>query len=291
MRSAVCRVTLLDNLMDECFSCGSKTDPDLAFCTNCGVALGIPETATNVVPISGPTGVPKVELISRGWDVVDIDTADLPADPLEDDDLAAPLRLGTVEITVDNITVVEETGGEVTADPPAPTDSWDHLRPHGEMPPLRDRTTVPARASQIATLMVALSAIAAAGIRFYLNTLIEAFGKGEVSAQAVTDIEVVADMGLLVMAILAAVTAGTSTWWVTRAHETANFKPGPAGIVALISAVAGIAIVVTFFLIEVETVSEAIAANALIVLGLGLLMAACLATVRTIGRIDLEEHA
>ncbi len=281
--------------MDFCFSCGSKTDPDWVFCRSCGSGLDETGGEVETLPVSTPSGKPKVELISRGWDnVVDIETVKLPADPLGDDVLAFPLPAEGIEITVDSITIVD-AGNNVdepeTSERPASADPWDRLRPHGELPPLRNRVTTPARISQIAVLLVAFSALAAAGLRFYLNTLIDAFRDGQISTQTLDDVTMVADIGLLVMAGLAVAAIATLAWWFSRAYATSNFRPGPAGVVALVSTVAGIALVATFFFIEQETVAEALAANSLIVIGLGLILTACLATVRTIGRIDLKEPA
>ncbi len=247
-----------------------------------------------VAPTS--SGSPKVELISRGWDdVVDIETVVLPANPLDDDLLTFPIPAGGIEITVDSVTIIEEPVAEPEPDlqpaiePEPVTDSWDHLRPHGELPPLRHKTTVSARVSQMATMLVALSALVAAGLRFFLNTRIDAFGNGRVDAQAVRDAERLSDIGLLIVVGLAIVALASLIWWLLTAYDSANFQPGPAGIVAALSAVAGSALVAVFYFAEPKTVSEALGANSLIVLGLGLLMMACLATVRTVGRIDLLE--
>lgn len=280
--------------MDFCFSCGSKTDPDWIFCRSCGRGLDESADLVETEPVSTPAGTPKVELISRGWDdVVDIDTVQLPIDPL-DEPLAAPLRGEAIEVTVDSVTVTEETEDidePEMAQEPVSVDPWDHLRPHGELPPLRNRTTTPARTSQIALLVVAISALAAAALRFYLNTRLDGFGAGRVTAQSVDDITMVADVGLLVMAGLAVVAAATLIWWFTMARATADFHPGPAGVVALGSAIAGAALVATFFFLEQDTVAAGLAANSLIIIGLGLVMTSCLATVRTVGRIDLEKPA
>lgn len=101
-----------------------------------------------------------------------------------------------------------------------------------------------------------------------------------------------ADIGLLVAAGLAALAGLTLIIWAIRTRAKSDFRPGTAGLVALISGASGIAIVATMvFAIEQETVSEALAVNSLIVLGLGLVIVACLATVRTVGRIDLKEPA
>ncbi len=273
--------------MDFCYTCGSKTDPDWVFCRSCGNGLEETDGTVASVPVIVPSDsdAPKVELISRGWsDVVDIDTVEYPTELADDNDIAVPLPAGGIEITVDSITVVEEVAAE-----PVATDPWDHLRPHGELPPLQDRTTTAARVSQIALLLVAFGALAAAALRFYLNTKIDAFGNGNATARSVDDVRLVANVGLLVFAGLAAVAIAILVWWFVTVRPNANFQPGPAGVAALVGTITGIALVATFYFIEQATVAEALAANSLIVLGLGLLIAACLAAVRTVGRIDLRE--
>ncbi len=296
--------------MDFCFNCGGKTDPDWVFCRSCGSALEESEGEDLAIPIPQSGGVPKVELISRGWDEV-VDTVEVPADPLEGDEVSpGPLPPDAIEVTVDSITVIET---DVTADesdvdeevdeatdgaeeaaftePVVPPDPWDHLRPHGEMPPLQRHVSLPGRVGQTLVLLTAFAALLAAAVHFYLNTRLDAFGNGEATAQAVDDVEVVADMTLLVVAGLTVLAALALVVWLIRSKGTRDLRPGKAGIVALLSFVAGIAVVTVSFIVKKETVTEAIAANSLIVLGLGLLMTACLATVRTIEHIDREEPA
>ncbi len=296
--------------MDFCFNCGGKTDPDWVFCRSCGSALeeGEGEDLSVAVPQSG--GVPKVELISRGWDEV-VETVEVPADPLEGDEISpGPLPPDTIEVTVDGITVIEtdvtadesEAGEEAAAEvdvaeelaepePSVPSDPWDHLRPHGELPPLQRQVSLPGRVGQTFVLLTAFAALLAAGLHFYLNTRLDAFSDGQATAQAVDDVEMVADMTLLVVAGLTFLAALALGVWVLRSRGTRDMRPGKAGIVAVLSFVAGIAVVTVSFIVKKETVTEAIAANSLIVLGLGLLMTACLATVRTIERIDRKEPA
>jgi len=156
---------------------------------------------------------------------------------------------------------------------------------------MQNRVSTPARVGQIAVLTVAFSALMAAALRFYLNTRIDALSDGRVTAQTVDDIKMVADVGLLVMSSLAVVAALTLSWWLARVHTTADFRPGPGGIAALIGGVAGVALIAIFFFLDQETVAGTLAANSLIVLGLGLIIASCIATVRTIGRIDLRKPA
>ena len=291
------RVTWHNVLMDFCFNCFTKTDPDWVFCRSCGSALEESNGEDLAAPIPQSGAAPKVELISRGWDEV-VDTVEAPADPLEDDDVSpGPLPPGAVEISVDDITIVAADADEdddepaQAAEPPVHVDPWDHLRPHGELPPLQRRVSLAGRVGQTMVLITALAALAAAGLHFFLNTRLDAFGNGRVSAQAVDDVELVADMSLLVVAGLAILAAMALGWWMIKAFSTSDFRPGKAGIVALLAFVAGVAVVATSFAVKKETVTEAIAANSLIVLGLGLLMTACLATVRTVDRIDRKEPA
>ena len=152
------RVTWVGNLMDFCNKCGSKTDLDWVFCRSCGNSLDDGDTAAGESINSTPTPtVPKVELISRGWDIVDVETidiatADAPVDALEDDDVVIGLPPGTVEISVDDVTIVEhsaETAEQAEAEAPVPRvereapDAWDHLRPHGQTPAVKEPSRAP----------------------------------------------------------------------------------------------------------------------------------------------------
>ncbi|MCP4966264.1 MAG: hypothetical protein GY926_13660 [bacterium] len=271
--------------MDFCFSCGSKTDPDWVFCRSCG--HGLDETEELVEPVADSTGSgsPKVELISRGWDeVVDIETVELPTELLDEDEIAFPVPAGGMEVTVDSITVIEEP--EPAAEPVA-SDPWDHLRPRGEMPRIQNRPGAAARTAQVALATVAFSGLVAAGLRFYLNTRIDAFGKGEATAQEVEDVTLVADIGLLIMAALAIIAVVMLAWWYIKARATSRFRLAPADWLALAVLVAGIGLVTTFVLLDRQTVAADLAANSLVVLGLGLLVASSAAAIRTVGRMDL----
>ncbi len=274
--------------MDFCFNCGGKTDPDWVFCRACGSAL---EDDTTDLVIPGPVaGAPKVELISRGWDDQVVETVEVGPDPLVDDDVGkGPLPPGAVEIQVDDITVVDAPDEPSESEPRRMVDPWDHLRPRGEMPPLQRDVTLPGRIGQSLVLLAALGALSAAAIHFYLNTRLNAFSEGRVTASAIDDLATVADMSLLVLAGLVVIAAGGLGWWVYRALPMADFRLGQAGTVALVALVAGTGLVVWPVTLDAATVTEAIGANSLIVLGLGLLMAACLATVRSVDRIDRKE--
>jgi len=278
--------------MDFCFNCGRKTDPDWVFCRSCGSALD-DEGADLAVPASA-AGAPKVELISRGWDDQVVETIEVDGAATTDDDLAPPrVPPGGVEITVDEITVIdapEEAPEEVaTREPAAPPDPWDHLRPHGELPPLRRQVTLPGRIGQALVLLAALGALTAAAIHFYLNTRLNAFAEGRATAQTVEDLRMIADMSLIVAAGLMAVAAAAMGWWTYRSRTDADFRPGQAGILAVGTLITGSALVGWALTLDRSTVTEAIGVNSLVVLGLGLVMTACLAAVRTVERIDRKE--
>lgn len=279
--------------MDFCFNCGGKTDPDWVFCRSCGSVLEDDDIGELPVPAESSQGAaPKVELISRGWDVVDVDTVRLPADPLESDELSAgPLPSGTIEVSAGDITVVAQSEStEPAQEAPVSPDPWDHLRPHGEMPPRQHYVTIPGRIGQVTVLLAAVAAVAAAGVHFFLNTRLDALSKGTISAAAVDDVELIADISLAVVAALLAVAGVALGWWLIRVRSTADLRPGKAGIATILSLLAGIAVVATSFAIKKDTVTEAIAANSLIVLGLGLVLTSCVAAARTVQRIDLEER-
>jgi hypothetical protein len=285
--------------MDFCSDCGQTTDPDWVFCRSCGSTLDAPDSSTAAV--TTPTGPPRVELISRGWDVVDVEPVEeLPADPMHED-IVPDLAPGAIEVAVDSLTVVahpeappadtdSEPDGIETVPEALDTDRWDHLRPHGQIPGVTETTTLPARTSRVAVLVVALGALIAAGIRFFLNTRLEAFGEGSISARALNDVETVADVALLVVAGMAVIAGGILIWWLTRVQGRSRFRPGPAETIALGAGVSGIALIATFMMLEQDSVTAAIAANSLVVLGLGMVMAACLATVRSITRIEFEDR-
>ena len=285
--------------MDFCSDCGQTTEPDWVFCRSCGYALDTPDIENATTAATTSAGPPKVELISRGWDAIDVDEVELPSDPLLDEPTPTPLPPGTIEVSVDDITVVEQDEeadeSAVAADeatPPDPADDdkdrWDHLRPHGQIPGVTEPTTIPARVSRIAVLLVALGALVAGGVRFYLNAKLDAFGEGSVSARAVNDVEVVADFALIVVAAFAVLAAVSLGWWVVKAKVGARFRPGPAEFISLASGVAGVALVVTFMVLDQTSVTAAIAANSLVILGLGLVVLACLALVRSVTRIEFE---
>jgi len=279
--------------MDFCFNCGTKTDPDWVFCRSCGSALEDTNSAIEGTPVPTSSGMPKVELISRGWDVIDVETVETPDDPLQGDIETAPLPAGAIEIAVDDISIIETASADETEEEEEgePADPWDHLRPHGELPPLRHAVSRPGRVGQGAMLLTALSALASAGIHFYMNTQLDAYGNGATTASAVNRIGRATDISLIAVAGLALLGGVALLWWFLTSRPTADFRPGKGGLVALLCFFAGTGIIGGSFLIPRETITEAIGANTLIVLGLGLLMASCLAVVRTVERIDLREPA
>lgn len=278
--------------MDFCFNCGAKIDPDWVFCRSCGSGLDAPEPEPAAPPIVTTPAAPKVELISRGWDVVDVEPVVHPTDPLESNVTDVPLPPGAIEISVDSVTVVETPAdAPVTPadDPALLTDRWDHLRPHAYIPGAAAPAKIPARASQVSVLLVAVASLVAATLRFYLNTRLDAFGDGTVSAQALSNAKTIADVSLLVVPGLIVVALGTIVWWMLKSQKRSSLRPGSAVSLVLAGAIGGVALVAVLYFLETKTVADAIAANTLMILGLGIVMMSCLGTVRTIGRIELED--
>lgn len=281
--------------MDFCSNCGEKTDPDWVFCRACGAGLDLPEVSMPPVPLTldGSTA-PKVELISRDWDVVEIEAHPTPEDPLEDEPQGPPLPPGAVEISVADIAVVETPGDQPSSSPDQPleapaedeTDRWDHLRPHGEVPPLMEPSKVAARTAQLTVLCFALVVLAASMLRFYLNTVIDGFADARVSAGRLADVERLADIGLLVAAGFAAVAVGTTVWWLVRRDRRKALQFGASDIVALLAGLGGAVLIGLSLMMSRESVAEALTANSVMVMALGLVMVASLAVVRTIGRVE-----
>jgi hypothetical protein len=276
--------------MTICSHCGTAIEPGLDACQSCGMVVARQtETSRGTVPGDGSS--PQVELISRGWDVVDLEVQELPSDPLGEDDVTGPtLPPGAVEIAIDDISIVTNTEEEPPQVREAPLDPWDHLRPKGEMPKLARRASVPARIVQTIAVLTTLSAVGAAAVHFYLNTQLEALADGRTSEARISDIETVADISLIVVAGVA--TAMVLGWLVWRWHIRTAYDPtaGKAGKVAMLAFVAGIGVTVGFYLLRGDTVAEGIAANSLIVIGLGLVTAASLLTGRTVSRIEDRTH-
>jgi hypothetical protein len=248
---------------------------------------------------------PKVELISRGWDVVEIETIEAAADPLGDDVPAPPLPSDSIEISADDITVVarpDESATESAPDPSAATagagaqpataadsDRWSHLRPQGQLPPLLHPARTAARVAQMATLLMALAALAGAILHFFLNLRLEGYADQEVGAAEVADAATVADISLLALSGAAAIAIGTLVWWLVKSRKEPAFRLGIVGIAALTSIVAGGGAVAGLAFADAGTVGQAIALNSLMILALGLIMIGCLAMVRTIVRADRGE--
>jgi len=276
--------------MTICSHCGISIEPGLDACQSCGLVVARQnETSPGTVPGAG--GSPQVELISRGWDVVDLDVQELPSDPLEEDDITgATLPPGTVEIAVDDISIITDIEDEPPRVRETSLDPWDHLRPKGEMPKLVRRASVPARIVQTLAVLTTLSALGAAAVHFYLNTQLEAFAEGRISEARISDIETVADISLI--AVAGVVVAMVLGWLVWRRHIRTTYDPtaGKAGKVAMLAFVAGIGVTVGFYLLRGDTVTEGIAANSLIVIGLGLVAAASVLTGRIVSRIEDRTH-
>jgi hypothetical protein len=285
--------------MDFCNECGQTTDPDWVFCRACGYALDTPEMEASTATVVASSATPKVELISRGWDVVDVDAVETSADPLLDEPTEPPLAPETIEISIDNVTVVTQPDDNDAAGKDGPeestagaqpedTDRWDHLRPHGQISGVSETTTMPARTARFAVLLVALGALFAAAARFYLNTRLDSFGRGNESAQVVHDVELVADIALLVVAGLAVFAGAALIFWLVMAEGDARFRPGPPEFISLAAGLSGVALIVIFMMIDQDSVTTAIAANSLVILGLGLVMLGCLALVRSVTRIEFQ---
>ena len=276
--------------MDFCFKCGHKTDPDWVFCRACGSVLE--EDAADLAVPASTSATAKVELISRGWDDQVVETREVDDDLLDDDEIvSSPVPPSGIEIKVDDITVVDAPTDAPAPDPVAPPDRWDHLRPHGELPPLRHHVTQPGRVGQVMVLLAAFGALSAAVIHYYLNTRLSAFSAGGVPAHTIKDLQAIADMSLIVASLLVALAVVGLGWWAYRSQLDVDFRPGQGGIVAVGALVAGVGLVAWALLLDASNVAEAIGINSLIVLGLGLVMAACLAAVRTVDRIDRKEPA
>jgi hypothetical protein len=286
--------------MDFCNECGSKTDPDWVFCRSCGNPLDSPEIEAVAAQPTSSGNSPKVELISRGWDVVDIDATEedwnsgFPVDLLETDEVVTPLDPDAVEISVDDVTVVARSEEAVPGDEDENDaaieslgDRWDHLRPHANIPSVTEPSRLPARISQIMVLVAALSALVAAALYFVLNIRLEQFAAGNISEVAVGDARTVAEASLLVMAALVAVSLSIFVWWMI---ETRPLKPGPAGLIALPAWLGGGVLIGYFAFLEKDTIADALTANSLIVIGLGLVMLASLAAVRMISRVGTRHR-
>jgi hypothetical protein len=298
--------------MDFCNECGSKTDPEWVFCRSCGNALDSPQIEAVAAQPIATTNSPKVELISRGWDVVDIEATgeesgpNLPTDPTETDEIVMPLDPDTVEVSVDAVTVVarpeearepdvdQEQASEVAGDAvdtgATAGDRWDHLRPHGQIPGVSDPSRIPARISQIAVLMTAFAALVSAALYLFLNIQLDRFASGNISGGSVRDIRMVAEASLLVLAGLAIISLLMFAWWTIKARSSHPLRFGPAGWIALPAWLGGVTMVGYFTWLDKTTVADELTANSLIILGLGLLMLASLAAIRTISRVEIRDR-
>lgn len=275
--------------MTTCSYCGITIESDLDTCQSCGRVVARQNMPTPGAGLSDGDS-PQVELISRGWDVVDIDVQELPTDPLDGDDVTrSTLSPGIVEIAVDDISIVTDTEDEPNR-APAPLDPWDHLRPKGEMPRLARRVSIPARIVETLTVVTTLTAVGAAAVHFYLNTQLEAFAEGRISEARISDVETVADISLITVAGLILATVLGWLLWRWRVRSADDPTAGKAGTVAMLAFVAGVVVTVGFYLLGKDTVTEGIAANSLIVIGLGLVAAASLLTGRIVSRVEDRMH-
>lgn len=294
------RLTLMAD-MEICSRCGATTIGET--CHRCGAPLQLAEQLKSYE--TQEPEAPTVELISRGHDVVEIDAVEIEGEVI-DEVPPPPVPPGGVEVTVDDVTVIttdedqQEYGEQLEVQPeeidanitkPLPpargavgSDRWDHLRPHGEMPRLARRISITARVVETIAILTAVSGLGAAAIHFYLNTRLEAAGRGTLVVTNLDDLERIADISLLAVGGLSAITIMGLLLWRATGHS--HGRPGRTGFLAWIALVAGIAVVVVFYLLRRDTVTEAIAANALIILGLGLVVSAFVVLARLVDRLD-----
>ena len=93
-------------------------------------------------------------------------------------------------------------------------------------------------------------------------------------------------MALFVVAGLAVLAGITLIWWFIKAEGGVRFRPGPAELISLAAGLSGVALITIFMVLDQDSVTAAIAANSLVILGLGLVMLGCLALVRSVTRIE-----
>jgi hypothetical protein len=284
--------------MTTCITCGAAIEPGWNACRLCGRAVEFKDLPASPGS-TPPESEPQVELISRDWNVVEVDADELIPEALEIND-APPLAPGSIEVSVDGVSVIAADEDEADDSEPvedetgaasavAPSDSWAHLRPHGEMPPLVRRVSVAARVVQALAAVTAIVAVGSGAIHFYLNTQLDALSRGETSSATVSNLLDAADVSLLVVGGMVLLTLLVFTLWRWRVRRS-GVSSGKAGAVAVLSVVAGTAVVATFHTLRRDTITEGIAANSLIVLGLGLIIAAALIIVPTVGRLDQKVH-
>jgi RNA polymerase subunit RPABC4/transcription elongation factor Spt4 len=303
--------------MRFCFNCGANTQPDWTICRPCGTRLAQPSASEllavcshcfnhiasswNYCPHCGSIGsdarvvgavenaaaaggdpappstgnAPKVELISRGWDIVDVD-------PVADDTVEVPIPAGAVEVVVDDITVV--TGPDAPEPDTAHPDRWDHLRPHAQHGPATVSTRLPIRIAQVLLALVAVSGIVAASFRFYLNTRVDALAAGEIGAQGLEGPEDAAALSLYVVPIAIVLTLLVVAAWFYRDRDLIPLPTGSSGRLAVGFAIAGIALAAGFHLLSPAAPSARIAANILVILGLGMIAGASVVAIRILHR-------
>lgn len=296
--------------MDFCNECGSRTESEWVFCRSCGNPLEAPEIEAVAAQPIVSNDSPTVELISRGWDVVDIEATALesdpvlPPDPMETNEVAIPLDLDAVEVSVDEVTVVarpevvDVDDGEESVDSDietedaldASSDGWDHLRPHGHIPGVSDPSRVAAKVSQIAVLAAGFAALASAGVYVFFNIQLDRFATGDVSAGSIIDLRTVAEASILVLAALGILSLAMFVWWMIKASPRHSVGSRAAGWIALLAFLGGVALVAYFALQEKTTVADELTANSLIVIGLGLLMLAALSAIRMISRVEIRDR-
>ncbi len=241
---------------------------------------------------------PQVELISRGWSVVDVDAQELASDPLDGNDIStASLAPGSIEIAVDNISVV--TGGDEDAEAAgtqesqpatAASDPWEHLRPKGEMPRMARRVGVPARIVEITATLTAVMAVIAGAAFFFLNTRLQAVDEGRIALGSVSGLELATTIGLIIVAVAAATTALSWLVWRRTISGTGAIRDSRMGTVTLIGCLGTAIAAGSYFLLGDEAATVKIASNTIIILGLGLVATAAALTIRIVSGIEHRMH-
>jgi hypothetical protein len=284
--------------MTTCPNCGATTDIDLDSCQTCGRALLIynPTAHPEVLP-PGDTA-PQIELISRGWSVVDVDATELPPDLSDGVDVSSPpLPPDSIEIAVDDISVIargEEDDAPQAMEQPEPasvaSDPWEHLRPKGEMPRLARRVSVRARVVETLAALTAVLAVTTGAALFFLNTRLQAVNEGSISADSISGIERAGNVGLIAVAAAAILTTLGWLIWRHNVYVTTSMRLGRTGNIALLAGL-GVAIVIgSYYLLGDESVTQEIASNTIIILGLGLVATASILTMRLVEGVEHRMH-
>lgn len=275
-----------------CTSCSATITSSWFHCPECGTATELELSRRRQAPtLVGteiePGAVPRVELISRRWDVVDVTASEEPREPhlLPEPDLRPPVPAGGVEITVDEISVT--AGAKDPADH-LQLDSWHHLRPaitHSAHPMAMGSTG--ARYAEVTTLLLGVAALVVAGVFLLWNVQLDEIGRGAPSVGS-TWFGSAGALLTVILPLFAANAAIAIAWWARRLDGP--IRLGPAGVTAVAAATGGVLLSIAALSRRPATVAAQIEANGLAIVGLGLIMLACLAAVRAIGRVDWEQR-